>query len=313
MARSSQSRSWSTGKQSRLLPAGSESAPHAGDAEESPDRPPLLSQSEREEERMRIPGVRCGLGAVAAVLAVTVAGCSSGGHAATPGPSPSTPSYGAPPWDVLPSSPPANPTRGRNGDITSLPDVFRAMIATIPVEFKTGKPRHAMDEPGDRQDYGWVNTDASRARFLYVRVFRDKTQAQARRDIAGARTLAGDDHDPVSDGEAHTGPASSIRGLGDEAFTFAMRQREVWNGDFSPGNDRNYDIGGTYVAARVRNVWFSVRLEGSDNLHPAPPLDAKRSAETARPRLTGTNLPDQTARAQATAIARAVIGVLQSR
>ncbi|WP_460354480.1 hypothetical protein [Actinoallomurus acanthiterrae] len=142
----------------------------------------------------------------------------------------------------------------------------RAIASIITNDIRSGEVFTGDDtdrNPGDGQTFIWVSFNPNFGRYLRLTVRRspDPTVAHAnllvwRSNVASKRTVA--ESHVVEDGAAKT-----LAGVGDEAYTLSVKEWAAVHPDRDLSG-RTYDIGGSYVCARFRNILVSIFFEGAD-------------------------------------------------
>ncbi|MCP2337492.1 hypothetical protein [Actinomadura rupiterrae] len=233
--------------------------------------------------------------ALLSALVVSAASCSAQSDDTSHGPPTPSPSGGAPDWALIGASPPPRAPTDKEGLATELPDVFNLAIGSIPADIKSGQPGRDVTDFRNNQSYYWVSVGAKNIRILRISVRREKSIAAAKSWILGQRKgLSGNPGPASGEGAAETGRAENLTGLGDEAFTFWMKQNDLPQGTGSARS--KYNVGGAFICARQKNVWISITLEGADGLQGAA---SGRS-------ISGTPLPFAPSRDQEVSIARSI-------
>ena len=202
-----------------------------------------------------------------------------------------------------------------SGQVLELPVLYQTIKAVVPPGVKWEGP--GANTPGgfniDDQLYIWGAFSKSSARALRVEVVKyssnGKASAALNSDRAGCtgqnkQPCAG--YPPPKAGSSlqtlagETGRFESVGKLGDDAFSVPVTQQRFKSPSAMEQNETTYDIGGSAVECRFRNVLIIVGWRGAD--YPA-------SAASRNP-LQGTPLPYAQSRDQAMSMVRAILSKL---
>ncbi|GAA0283869.1 hypothetical protein GCM10009527_094950 [Actinomadura nitritigenes] len=133
--------------------------------------------------------------------------------------------------------------------------------------------------------YTWQSFAADRSRFLSVRIHRLASRKEAEQAYTYKLQHSQRDHSKAKgDGGANTGAATSISNMGDAAFSLPISQKMTGN---TYDDNRKYDVHGTYLYCRTKNVTIEVFWEGAQTSsasseHSAPTSDIFSYAQTTR-------------------------------
>lgn len=271
---------------------------------------PLVSET----RSRRLPwGARTWIAAGAVVVIVgfmltwwLTSGSSTGPH--TRRTSPAHPSPVVPTWA-------AKLSVSSSGRVLGLPVLYPTINAVVPPDVKWEGP--GADDPDSAnlsdQLNIWGDYSSSRARALRVEVIRYPSEDGAKTALSSDRSgCTGANKEPCADYvppkrdvylevfEAEVGRAKTVADLGDGAFAAPVEQRKFKSPSAMERTETTYNIGGSVVECRFRNVVIRVDWRGADY----PPGAAGKSP------LMGENIPYGEARQYATTVARAVIARL---
>ncbi|MCO5972854.1 hypothetical protein [Actinoallomurus soli] len=100
-------------------------------------------------------------------------------------------------------------------------------------------------------------------RYLRLSVKRSVDPNGAHADLAARRNEMANKRTSTGKYALEQGAAEATTGIGDEVFTLPVKEQAAAHPS-QDGSVRSYDIGGSYVCARFRNVVISVFFEGAD-------------------------------------------------
>lgn len=153
-----------------------------------------------------------------------------------------------------------------SGLVRALPNVARAVSPVITNDVTSGKVFTGDDtdrSPADGQTFIWVSFNSKFGRYLRLSVKRSVDSNGAHADLLARRKEMANKHTSAGKYALVQGAADAITDVGDEAFILPVKEQAVVHPS-QDGSARSYDIGGSYVCTRFRNVVISVFFEGAD-------------------------------------------------
>jgi hypothetical protein len=149
-----------------------------------------------------------------------------------------------------------------DGLVLQLPEVGGVIRSSLPAS-AAGLKEKPDPFNNARQElyYTWQSFGADRSRFLSVRIHRLASRREAGQAYTYKMQHSQHNHSKAKgDGGADTGAATSIANMGDAAFSLPISQKMT--GDIYDDN-RKYDVHGTYLYCRTKNVVIEVFWEGA--------------------------------------------------
>ncbi|WP_433179931.1 hypothetical protein [Actinoallomurus sp. CA-150999] len=210
---------------------------------------------------------------------------------------------------------PGTVSLAQSGQILGLPVLYSTIKAAVPPGVRWEGPG-ANTPPGfniDDQLYIWGTFSESSARALRMEIIRyssnNKASAALRSDQAGCtgqnKERCAGYSPPEAEGSVQifagkTGRFETLGNLGDDAFSVPVIQQRFKSPSAMEQNETTYDVGGSVVECRFRNVRIIINWRGADY-----PVSAAGHSP-----LQGTRLPYGQSRDQAISMVRAIISKL---